>query len=116
MVEFPEDIWCKIKSFRPVTTINIVNIGSLLLVKPIKANSFIIKDVVLKFISTKADCFNILRIWFVFKDDIIHSKTFLEFQQISNVIMENNDILIVVSNVYLLDFKLKNTSYINVIY
>ena len=115
MVEFPEDIWCKIKSFRPATTITIIDIGSTLLVKPIKTNSFIIKDVVLKFISTKY-CFNSLCNWFIFKDDIIHSKTFLKFQNISNVIYENNDVLIDVSNIDLLDFKLKNTNYINVIY
>ena len=60
-VEFPEEVWNKIKLFKPELPINL------------NAHSFIIKDVVLKFISTKADCFNILRNWFVFKDDIIHS-------------------------------------------
>ena len=43
MVEFPEDVWCKIKSFRPVTNINL------------NADSFIIKDVVLEHIATIGD-------------------------------------------------------------
>ena len=69
MVEFPEDIWCKIKSFKPVKTFN-----------P-NARSFIIKDVVVKFLSTKTYGFNYISNWFIIEDDIIHSKIFLEFQK-----------------------------------
>ena len=69
MVEFPEDIWCKIKSFRPVTTYN-----------P-NAGLFIIKGVELKFVSTKVYGFNYLSNWFIIEDDTINSKTFLEFQK-----------------------------------
>jgi hypothetical protein len=75
-VEFPEEVWNKIKLFKPDLPINL------------KAHSFIIKDVVLKFISTKADQFNQLHSWFIIEDDIIHSKTFLEFQRCSIVIMK----------------------------
>jgi hypothetical protein len=70
MVEFPEDIWCKIKSFRPVTTYNE------------NTRSVIIKDVVVKFLSTKTYGFNYISNWFIIEDDTIHSKIFLEFQKI----------------------------------
>ena len=63
-VEFPEEVWNEIKLFKPELPINL------------NAHSFIIKDVVLKFISTKADHFNQLHSWFIIEDDIIHSKTF----------------------------------------
>ena len=92
-VEFPEEVWNKIKLFKPELPINL------------NSHSFIIKDVVLKFISTKADHFNQLHSWFIIEDDIIQSKTFLQFQRCSNLIMKNKDFLIDISNTYLHSIK-----------
>ena len=59
MVEFSQDIWDEVKSFRTITNI-ILN-----------SKSFIIKDVVLKYIKTEIE-YNTTRIdWFSIEDDII---------------------------------------------
>ena len=86
-VEFPEEVWNKIKLFKPELPINL------------NSHSFIIKDVVLKFISTKADHFNQLHSWFIVESDSIHSKSCLEGQRCSNVVFTNKDVVIEVSNV-----------------
>ena len=78
MVEFPQDSWDKIKSFRTVSSLD-----------P-NARSFIIKDVVLKFLSTKVYGFSCLCNWFIIEDDIIHSKTFLDFQKNTGAIMKGD--------------------------
>ena len=76
MVEFPQDMWDKIKSFRTISSFNPND------------RSLIIKDVVLKIISTKADHFNQLHNWFIIEDDIIHSKSFLEVGKYTNVLIK----------------------------
>ena len=64
MVEFPEDIWCKIKSFKTAPYFNL------------NADSLIIKDVVLEYLATTGDSYINQRNVFKFVDDIIHSKRF----------------------------------------
>ena len=61
-VEFPDHVWDILKSFRTVPTFN-----------P-NARTFIIKDVVLKFMSTKVYALRQLYNWFIIEDGIIHSK------------------------------------------
>ena len=83
MVEFREDIWCKIKSFRPVTNI-ILN-----------SKSFIIQDVVLKYMNCDIFKDALLRnssvrtthiYWFSIEDDIIYSKNFARFKNQSGLV------------------------------
>ena len=74
MVEFSQDIWDKIKSFRTVSNI-ILN-----------SKSFIIKDVVLKYIKTEIE-YNTTRIdWFSIEDNIIYSKNFARFRNQSGLV------------------------------
>ena len=72
-MEFPEDVWTKIKSFRPVTYVNL------------NVDSFIIKDVVLEYICCVGDGYIEQRNVFKFVDDIIYSKRFLNCQRCSRV-------------------------------
>jgi hypothetical protein len=61
LVEFPEDVWTKIKSFRPVTYFDL------------GVDSFIIKDVVLDYLVSIGDGYIEQRNVFKFVDDIIYS-------------------------------------------
>ena len=58
MVEFLEDIWCKIKSFKTAPYFNL------------DADSFVIKDVVLEYVVTIGDGYIEQRNVFKFVDDI----------------------------------------------
>ena len=78
-MEFPEDIWCKIKSFKKAPYFNL------------DADSFIIKDVVLEYVVSIGDGYISQRNVFKFVDDIIHSKRFLYFQMRSKLIKKEND-------------------------
>ena len=67
-VELPEDIWNKIELCKPEFPINLNTL------------SFIIKDVVLKYVKTEIE-YNTIRIdWFSIEDDIIYSKNFARFK------------------------------------
>ena len=79
MVEFPEHIWCKIKSFKTNPYFNL------------DADSFIIKDVVLEYAVSIGDGYIEQRNVFKFVDDIIHSKRFLKFQIRSKLIKKETD-------------------------
>jgi hypothetical protein len=79
MVEFPEDMRSKIKSFRTAPYFNL------------DADSFVIKDVVLEYLATIGDSFISQRSVFKLVDDSIYSKRFLNFQRRSKVIKKNDD-------------------------
>ena len=69
-MEFPEDVWTKIKAFRPVTYVDL------------DKDSFIIKDVVLEYICCVGDGYIEQRNVFKFVDDIIYSNFFYFFNNI----------------------------------
>ena len=95
-MEFPKDVWTKIKSFRPVTYVDL------------NVDSFIIKDVVLEYLASIGDGYIEQRNVFKFVDDIIYSKRFLLFQQYNKVIMKNNnnnDFLIYIDECFCPDFQ-----------
>jgi hypothetical protein len=100
-MEFPEDVWTKIKLFRPVTYVDL------------DKDSFIIKDVVLEYICCVGDGYIEQRNVFKFVDDIIYSKNFLLFKQYSKVIVKNkNDFLIYIDECFCPDLKFnKNELY-----
>ena len=79
MVEFPEDVWCKIKEFKTNPYFNL------------DSDSFIIKDVVLEHLAMIGDGYIEHRNVFKFVDDIIHSKRFLNFQIRNKIITKNED-------------------------
>ena len=78
-MEFPEDVWTKIKLFRPVTDVDL------------DKDSFIIKDVVLQYICCVGDGYIEQRNVFKFVDDIIYSKLFLRFQLCTKIIVKNDN-------------------------
>ena len=80
MVEYPEDVWTKIKSFRPVTYFDLDN------------DSFIIKDVVLEYLVSIGDGYIEQRNVFKFVDDIIYSIFFFNFFQLYNKVIVKNKI------------------------
>ena len=61
MVEFPEDVWTKIKSFRPATYFDL------------GVDSFILKDVVLEYLVSIGDGYIEQRNVFKFVEDIMYS-------------------------------------------
>jgi hypothetical protein len=76
IVECPDHVWNTIKSFIPEPSFNL------------DADSFIIKDVVLKFDMTRTD-FQHRQDWFIFTDDITKSKTFHELRARANYIINH---------------------------
>ena len=89
MVEFPEDVWTKIKSFRPVTYFDL------------GVDSFINKDVVLEYLVKIGDGYFEQRNVFKRVDEIIYSKFFL-FQLYNKVIVKNRDFKFIVMNAIVL--------------
>ena len=69
-MEFPEDVWTKIKSFKPITYVDL------------NVDSFIIKNVVLEYIASIGDGYIEQRNVFKFVDDIIYSKLFYFFNYV----------------------------------